>query len=144
VVVIRHGPCNLLILRVGRLRRQTLYPAELRARDILILIDLGSGGMNLCWFGNRGASVRYESAPFDQGVQKEGFLTAQTPFGMTIRQTKERCSSFDNLVADGVKNQFADGVQFELAHDVGAMGLGGFHADAKGHGHFFTALAFGE
>ena len=38
-VAIGNNSCNLLILRAERLRRQTLYPAELRARraDLLIL-----------------------------------------------------------------------------------------------------------
>jgi hypothetical protein len=53
-------------------------------------------------------------------------------------------SSFDDLIADCVPYELADRVDFQLAHDVGAVRLGGLYADAEGGGHFLAALAFRE
>src|SRR5208337_2148643 len=50
----------------------------------------------------------------------------------------------DDAVTNGVSHEFTDGVAFETPHDVGAMGLGGFHAEVQRDGHFLAALAFGE
>ena len=36
---------------------------------------------------------------------------------------------FDDLILHSVPHQLADGVQFELSHDVGAVGLGSLHTD---------------
>ena len=36
---------------------------------------------------------------------------------------------FDDLILHGVPDQLADGVQFQLSHDVGAVRLGSLHAD---------------
>ena len=38
-------------------------------------------------------------------------------------------SYFDDLILHGVPDQLADGVQFQLSHDVGAVSLGSLHAD---------------
>ena len=50
----------------------------------------------------------------------------------------------DHLVADCVAHELADRVQVELAHQVGAMRLGGLDADVQRHRHFLVALALGE
>ena len=39
----------------------------------------------------------------------------------------------DDLVADGVADDVGGGVEVELAHEVGAVGLCGLDADAQGH-----------
>ena len=53
-------------------------------------------------------------------------------------------SGGDNIVANGVEDEFGEGVQIELDHDVGAMGFRGIDADAEERGNFLIALAFGE
>src|SRR5262245_60711343 len=53
-------------------------------------------------------------------------------------------SYLNDLILDCVANQFADRMQLEPAHDVGAMRFRGFHADVQGHGNFLAGLAFGE
>ena len=50
----------------------------------------------------------------------------------------------NDIVANGVADQFADGMAIETAHDVGAMGLSGLDAEVEGDGDFLAALAFGE
>jgi hypothetical protein len=49
---------------------------------------------------------------------------------------------FDDLVSHRVAYQLTDGVQLQLAHDVGAMCFRGLHADSQRHRHFLAALAF--
>jgi hypothetical protein len=51
---------------------------------------------------------------------------------------------FDDVIANRVTHQLADGVAIEPPHDVGAMGFRGFYAEPQGHSHFFAALAFSE
>ena len=51
---------------------------------------------------------------------------------------------FDDLVADGVVDEFGEGVEVELEHDVGAMSFGGVDGDAEQGGDFFVGFAFGE
>jgi hypothetical protein len=36
----------------------------------------------------------------------------------------------DDLILDGVAHKLTHRVNFQLAHDIGAMRLGGFHADS--------------
>lgn len=50
----------------------------------------------------------------------------------------------DDLIAHRVSNQFAYGMNFQLAHDVGAVSLRCFHADAENGSDFFAGLALGE
>src|SRR5690242_11669522 len=47
-----------------------------------------------------------------------------------------------DIVADGVANQFADGMTIETPHDVGAVSLGGFDAQIQGRRDLLAALAF--
>lgn len=42
-----------------------------------------------------------------------------------------RCLRFDDLISDCVANQFTDGVQLELTHDIGAVGFGRLDADVQ-------------
>jgi hypothetical protein len=56
----------------------------------------------------------------------------------------ERGSGGDDFVADGVEDEFGEGVEIELEHDVGAMGFGGVDADAEEVGDLLVAFAFGE
>jgi hypothetical protein len=51
---------------------------------------------------------------------------------------------FDDLVADGVVDEFGEGVEVELEHDVGAVGFGGVHGDAEEVGDFLVGFAFGK
>lgn len=53
-------------------------------------------------------------------------------------------SRFDDLIAHGVSHQLAHGMYLELAHDVGAVGFRGFHADAKNGGHLLAAPTLRE
>lgn len=53
-------------------------------------------------------------------------------------------SGFDDVVADGVVDEFGDGVEIEFDHDVGAMSFGGVDADAEEGSNFFVGFAFGE
>lgn len=48
------------------------------------------------------------------------------------------------MVADGVVDQFGEGVEVEFEHDIGAMGFGRVDADAEKIGDFLVGLAFGE
>lgn len=48
------------------------------------------------------------------------------------------------MVADGVVDEFGDGVKVELDHDVGAVSFGGIDADAEEVGDFLVGFAFGE
>ena len=41
-------------------------------------------------------------------------------------------------------DQFGEGVEAELEHDIGAVGFGGVDADGEKVGHFFIGFAFGE
>ena len=38
---------------------------------------------------------------------------------------------FDNLVSNCVADEFADGVNFQLSHNVGAVRLSRLHADSE-------------
>ena len=53
-------------------------------------------------------------------------------------------SGFDDVVADGVANEFAHRMALQPAHDVGAMRLGSLDADAQRDGHFFAALPLSQ
>jgi hypothetical protein len=50
----------------------------------------------------------------------------------------------DDVVADGVDDQFGEGVEVEFEHYVGAVGFGGVDADAEEAGYFLVAFALGE
>jgi hypothetical protein len=52
-------------------------------------------------------------------------------------------SGLDDVVSDGVQDQFGEGVEVEFEHDVGAVGFGGVDADVKEIGDFLVAFAFG-
>src|SRR5713226_9417348 len=65
------------------------------------------------------------------------------PRELPVGRTKDRLA-VDHLVAQGVADQFGNGMKVELEHDVGAMGLRGFHADPEDDGDFLIALPFGE
>jgi len=64
--------------------------------------------------------------------------------GEEDRTHARHSSSLDDLVSYRVPHQLTDGVQFELAHNVGAMGFRGFYADTESHRHFLAALPFRE
>ena len=55
-----------------------------------------------------------------------------------------RRSGFDDVVADGVVDEFGDGMEIELEHNVGAVGFGGVDANAQEGGDFLVGFAFGE
>lgn len=57
---------------------------------------------------------------------------------------KTEGSGFDDVVADGVVDQFGQGMEIEFQHDVGAMSLGGFDGDTEEGGDFLVGFAFGE
>src|SRR5208282_3920634 len=52
--------------------------------------------------------------------------------------------ALDDAVADGVVDEFDDGVNVQLQHDIGSMRLCGAHADAENSGHFLVAFALGQ
>ena len=57
---------------------------------------------------------------------------------------KREVSGSDDFVADGVNDEFGDGMEAEFEHDIGAMSLGGVDANAEESGNFLVAFAFGE
>ncbi len=59
-------------------------------------------------------------------------------------ELQEKGSGGDDFVADGVEDEFGEGVEIELKHDVGAMGFGGVDADSEEVGDVLVAFAFGE
>ena len=59
-------------------------------------------------------------------------MSQEKPWGCALR--------FDDLIPDRVTNEFTHGVQFEFPHNIGAMSLGGFYADAQGNRHFLAAF----
>src|SRR5208283_5305352 len=81
-------------------------------------------------------------APGAPRTQEKNEARAQT--GVTVPQSSERRSGGDDFVADGVEDEFGEGVEIELEHDVGAMSFGGVDADAEEVGDLLVALAFGE
>ncbi len=60
------------------------------------------------------------------------------------RKTWQRRSGLSDLVPDGVADDIGSGVEIQLAHKIGAVGIGGFDADAEHLGDFFGSLAFGD
>jgi len=52
--------------------------------------------------------------------------------------------SGDDLFADGVVDEFREGVEIEFEHDVGAVGFGSVDADSEEIGNVLVAFAFGE
>src|SRR5216684_6432622 len=65
------------------------------------------------------------------------------PRELPVGRTKDRLA-VDHLVAQGVADQFGNGMKVKLEHDVGAMGLRRFHTDPEDGGDFLIALPFGE
>ena len=67
---------------------------------------------------------------------------------MTIRNGRRRSESsgsgLGDLVADGVADDVGGGVEVELAHQVGAVRIGGLDADAEHLGNFLGGLALGD
>src|SRR6266852_2260632 len=64
-----------------------------------------------------------------------------------VRETVEKGQgslSLNDLILDGVADHFTDGMKFQFAHDVSAMGFRGFYADAQSDGNFLAAFSFGE
>src|SRR2546422_9328975 len=53
-------------------------------------------------------------------------------------------SGLDNLVTEGVSNQFGDRVQSQFVHDVGAVCFGRLDADAQRCGNLLVAFPFGQ
>jgi hypothetical protein len=57
-----------------------------------------------------------------------------------ILKEERRCSKtldVDHVVTDCIQDQFGDGMNVELAHEIGAMGLSGLHTEIQGNGYFF-------
>ena len=50
----------------------------------------------------------------------------------------------DDVVADGVVDEFGYGMETQFEHDVGAMGFGSIHADVEERSDFLVRFAFGE
>jgi hypothetical protein len=48
----------------------------------------------------------------------------------------------NDVIAHSVQDQFADGMQVELAHGIAAMCLRSFYAEAESDGHLLGTLAF--
>src|SRR5260370_5875216 len=61
---------------------------------------------------------------------------------MDVGPRTSHSSGLDDLVPDRVAHELTDGVEFKLAHDVGAVRFRGFYANAKSHGYFLAALPF--
>ena len=52
-----------------------------------------------------------------------------------------RPSGSDDVISDRVAHQLRNRVAIELPHDVGAVRLGGFHAQTQHGSHFLAALS---
>jgi hypothetical protein len=50
----------------------------------------------------------------------------------------------DNLVADCIQDNFADGMQMQLAHEITAMRFCGLDAATKDYGYFFCGLPLSD
>jgi hypothetical protein len=61
---------------------------------------------------------------------------------LRAKETARLC--FDDLISYGVTHELAYGVELELSHDVGTVGLSGFDTDAEGDGDLFATLTFGK
>src|SRR5260370_9149333 len=61
---------------------------------------------------------------------------------MYVGPRTSHSSGLDDLVPDRVAHELTDGVEFKLAHDVGAVGFRGFYANPNSHGYFLAALPF--
>ncbi len=48
----------------------------------------------------------------------------------------------DYQVADGIADQFAEGVEIEFDHEAGAVGFDGPGAEVEGKGDLFIAVPF--
>ena len=74
----------------------------------------------------RDRATNRENQNFSGAKENEG-----TPRRPCRIDRAHSCSDlyFDDLILHGVPNQLADGVQFQLSHDVGAVSLGSLHAD---------------
>ena len=51
---------------------------------------------------------------------------------------------FNDVIADGVVDEFSEGMEVELEHNVRAVGFGGVDADAENRGNFLVGFALGE
>ena len=52
--------------------------------------------------------------------------------------------SLDDPVFHGIADQFGDGVEIQLKHDVGAVGFCGLHAYVQVAGDLFVAFSLGK
>jgi len=50
----------------------------------------------------------------------------------------------DNIIADGISHQFADGMAVQPPHDIRAMRFSGLHTQTQSHCHFLAAFSFRE
>ena len=47
-----------------------------------------------------------------------------------------------DAVTESIESQVGDGMQTQLAHDIGAMGFCCLHAEIQGYSHFLAGLSF--
>jgi hypothetical protein len=52
--------------------------------------------------------------------------------------------NLDDAVAHSVQGEIGDGMQIEFSHEVCAMSLGGFYAQAKGRGNLFGGFPLSD
>ena len=74
----------------------------------------------------RNRATNRENQNFSSAKENEG-----TPRRPCRVDRAHLCSDlyFDDLILHGVPDQLADGVQFQLSHDVCTVGLGSLHTD---------------
>src|SRR5579862_448385 len=64
-------------------------------------------------------------------------------FNLGLRHVFETArSGFDEMIPDGVPDQFGNGVQIQLGHDVRAMLFHSLDGDLQCSGNFFVGSAF--
>jgi len=93
----------------------------------------GSFGGESC----RCAAARVNSANYVRSIT-EGFRDSEAQAELDWR------SSLNKLVADGVENEVAEGMEIELEHDSGAVTLNRSRADQQFRAYFSVRLADGQ
>src|SRR5262249_10155969 len=64
------------------------------------------------------------------------------PTSWPERRARTGLKDLDNAIPHCVQSEVGDGVQIQLAHNVGAVSFSGFHTEVICDGYFLAGLAF--